>query len=226
MSATPDPGSEAFGLRVREALAKPEGSRLGALFTAPFVTALVVDGEETFSDPRLTLALVEVRDALERVGVPRGRQFVLLGGAARSMAEGMRDRLPRLSRQLSLPVLAHDPARSFEAGRVSRSEPVELDDELREAEAIVCIGRGFATMGRVSGGPFLLVPGAASLATRQALETRRAESGERGALAFALAAEEHAPVDMALAWDASGDRVRAGRGRTLFAALAREAGLD
>ena len=224
MSASHEPGLAAFSLRVREALVAPEGSSLATLFTAPLVTALVVDFAEARADERVRLALLEVSAALGRVGVPRGRQFVLMGGTVHASAPGVKEWLAGLGRQLALPVFAHDPTRGFTAGRTPSREPIQLDDELREAEAILCIGRGFATAGRVHGGPFLLVPGVASLATIQAWEARRAEAGEGGALALALAAEEHAPVDLAISWDARGDRVRAGRGRTQFAALAREAG--
>jgi hypothetical protein len=217
-------GLGAFARRVREALAAPEGALLATLFTAPLVTALVVDLDEARSDPRLAQALLEVRDALERVGVPRGRQFVLVGRDAPGALPFAAGRAEGLSEQLSLRVLLHDPAGAvFTAGRLPTGEAVQLDDELREAEAIVCIGRGEAAAGHVSGGPYLLVPGVASLATRQAFAERRAEAGERGAVAFALGAETQAPVDLALLWDADG-QVRAGRGRTQFAALAHAAG--
>ena len=224
MSAGHEPEPAAFSLRVREALVAPEGSPLSTLFTAPLVTALVVDLAEARADERVRLALLEVSAALERVGVPRGRQFVLVGGTVHAAAPGVKEWLAGLSRQLALTVFPHDPKQWFTAGRTPAGEPIELDDELREAEAILCIGRGEAAPGRVHGGPFLLVPGVASLATVQAWAARRAEAGERGALALALAAEEQAPVDLAISWDARGDHVRAGRGRTQFAALAREAG--
>ena len=227
MSASHEPELAAFSLRVREALVAPEGSPLATLFTAATITALVVDFAEARADERVPLALLAVRDGLERVGVPRGRQFVLVGGTVQAAAPGVpgvKEWLAGLGQRLALTVLAHDPSRWFTAGRTPAREPIELDDELREAEAIVCIGRGFATAGRVHGGPFLLVPGVASLATAQAWAARRAEAGERGALSLALAAEEQAPVDLAIHWDDRGDRVRAGRGRTQFAALAREAG--
>jgi hypothetical protein len=223
VNAIQDAGLEAFGHRVRDALEAPEGSPLATLFTAPLVTALVVDLREACFDPRLAQALNVVCDALERVGVPRGRQFVLAGGALGDLVPRPEDWLAGLRRGFSLDVMLHDPTRAFTAGRTPEGEPIELDDELREAEAILCIGRGFAATGQVHGGPYLLVPGVASLATRRAFETRRAYGGERGALAFALAAEAQAPVDLALTWDAKG-HVRAGRGRTRFAALAHAAG--
>ena len=224
MSASHEPELAAFRLRVREALVAPEGSPLATLFTAPLVTALVVDFSEARADERVRLALHEVRDALERVGVPRGRQFVLVGGTVHVSAPGVKEWLSGLSQGLALTVFPHDPSRSFTAGRTPAGEPIQLDDELREAEAIVCVGGFESSAVPVRGGPYLLVPGVASAATIHAWAARRAEAGERGALALALAAEEHAPVDLAISWDAQGDRVRAGRGRTQFAALAREAG--
>jgi hypothetical protein len=218
-----DAGLEAFGRHVREALAAPGDSPLATLFTAPLITAVVVDLREACFDPRLAQALHVLRDALERVGVPRGRQFVLAGGTLQDLVPRPEEWLAELRRELALDVMLHDPARAFAAGRTPDGDLIELDDELREAEAIVCMGRGFAATGCVHGGPYLLVPGVASLATRHAFETRRAYGGERAALAFALAAEAQAPVDLALTWDAKG-RVHAGRGRTQFAALARAAG--
>jgi hypothetical protein len=226
VSATRDAGLEAFGLRVREALAAPEGSPLATLFTAPLVTALVVDGEEVSSGDRPERALLETRDALERVGVPRGRQFVLVGSRAPRLSPLDPQRVAQLRGRLSLPVLVHDPAgASFTAGRLESGEPIELDDELREAEAIACVGEWSTSAGGARGGPYLLVPGVASLATRRAWAARRALEGERGALALALAAEREAVVDLALCWSADG-RVRAGRGRTQFDAVVTEAGLS
>jgi hypothetical protein len=222
VSAILEPRLEVFGPRLRRALARPEGRSLATYFTAPLVTALVVDFTEASFNQRLGHALPEVRDALERVGVPRGRQFVLVGGEPQDPGPQGSRLLARMREALSLPVFMHDPARSFAAGRTPAGVPIELDDELREAEAIVCVGECRWSWGTlVRGGPFMLVPGVASLATRQAFEARRAESGHRGAVGFALAAESLAPVDLAVTWDAMGGHVRAGRGRTQFAALAR-----
>ena len=215
---------EAFARRVREALAAPADSTLAAMFPAASITALVVDANDAVAGPTLECALVGVRDALERVGIARGRQFVLLGRGSSAPAPGLRACAEALRERLSIAVFAHDPgAAAFTAGVLASGEPIALDDELREAEAVVCVGRGDATSTCVDGGPYLLVPGVASLATREAFAHQRARAGERGALAFAMAAETLAPVDLALTWDAAGT-VTAGRGRDHFAALARAAG--
>jgi len=209
---------------VREALAAlvaaPEGG-LEARFTAPLVTAIVAEAVE---DARLVPALAEVSGALERVGVPRGRQFVLLGHDGTASHVDVRARAAQLHRELALVAFAHEPdGATFTAGRAGDGTPIELDDELREAEGVLCIGRGFAAAGRVVGGPWLLVPGVASARTRLALAGARARGGERAAMEFALAAEAAVPVDLAVCWDEQG-RVVAGRGRERFAALARAAG--
>ena len=201
----------ALGCLARE----PEGA-LAARFTAPLVTAIVA---ESTNDEWLV-------PALERVGVPRGRQFVLLGQDGGANASRVRAHAARLRDALSLAAFAHDPAGVvYTAGRAADGTPIELDDELREAEAMICIGRGFAAAGRVLGGPYLLAPGVASGRTRRAFEQARSRAGERAALALALEAESLAPVDLAVCHDDRG-HVVAGRGRERFAALAREAGLD
>src|ERR1051325_8858920 len=64
--------------RVRAALADLDTAALASRFPAPLVTALVADASEPGRG--LELALAETIAALDRVGVPRGRQFVLLGG--------------------------------------------------------------------------------------------------------------------------------------------------
>ena len=208
----------ALGCLARE----PEGA-LAARFTAPLVTAIVA---ESTNDEWLVPALDEVSRALERVGVPRGRQFVLLGQDGGANASRVRAHAARLRDALSLAAFAHDPAGVvYTAGRAADGTPIELDDELREAEAMICIGRGFAAAGRVLGGPYLLAPGVASGRTRRAFEQARARGGERAALALALEAESFAPVDLAVCRDDRG-HVVAGRGRECFAALARAASLD
>jgi len=214
---------------VREALGALDDSAQGALaarFAAPLVTALVADAADAAhasDDTGLVPALLEVSRALERVGVPRGRQFVLLGhGGAVSRAE-LRARAARLRGELALALFAHDPAgATFTVGQAGDGTPIELDDELREAEAILCIGRSFAAAGRVHGGPYLLVPGVASQRTRDAIAAARTRGGEDAELEIALEAEKLAPVDLSVGWDDRG-RVLAGRGCERFAALARAA---
>ena len=227
MSQLPDAAAlEQFGRRIRGALAEPEGSSLAAMFTAPLVTALVVDANEAISAPWLERAVLEVRDALQRIGIARGRQFVLLGRRTPEPEPALAAGVAGLRARLGLAVLVHEPnAPAFTAGRLPTGEVIELDDELREAEAIVCVGEWSASTDGARGGPYLLVPGVASLATRRAWAARRAQEGERGALALALAAEREAVVDLALSWSADG-RVRAGRGRTQFDAVVTEAALS
>ena len=215
--------SEWLARDVRRELAEL-GGVLASLFAAPLVTALVVDAEDAVSVPGFETAMLEVRDALERVGVPRGRQFVLVGGRQPEPAHLPAARRDQLRERLALPVLVHDPAGpSFTAGRLGSGTPIELDDELREAEAIVCAGSYGLEPAEVRGGPYLLVPGVASLATRRALAAERARAGERAAFGFALAAEVHAPVDLAVLWGRAGD-VIAGPGRALFSGLAERGG--
>ncbi len=213
---------DAFRRSIREALATPEDAPLTERFIAPLVTAIVA-GAAAGTVEELEVALGEVVAALGVVGVPRGRQFVLLASAA---AGDTPVEPARLRDALGILVLAHDPdGASFVAGRSAAGEPVELDDELREAEAIVTVGPATAAPGRLLGGPFLLCPGAASARTTAAWHQAREQGGLAGALAFALAVEALAPVDLALTWDATG-RAAAARGRVRFAALARDANLD
>jgi hypothetical protein len=205
-----------------DALAEMADGPLAARFTAPLVTAIVADADE---GPWLVPALSELSTALAGVGVPRGRQFVLLGHDSAPRGNEARARATLLRRELALAAVAHTPAAAaFTAGQAADGTPIELDDELREAEAVICIGHGSAAAGRVHGGPYLLLPGVASERTRRAFAAARARGGERAGLALALAAEAAVPVDLALCWDDRG-RIVAARGREHFAALARTAGL-
>jgi hypothetical protein len=208
-----------FAERVRSALAAPEAGPLAARFTAPLMTVLVAD---TGDHPvRLALALAELIRALDRIGVPRARQFVLLGGDPPAPAAS--ERVRALREALGVPVLASVPARAgFVAGRLADGTPIELDDELREAEAIVTVGSWSRDAAAPRGGAALLCPGVASAPTRAAYAAARAR-GDGAAWAFALAAERAAPVDLSLAWDDAG-QVIAASGRSAFAAHARAAG--
>ena len=154
--------------------------------------------------------------------MPRGRQFVLLGGdppanAAPERALALRD-------SLGVTVFVHAPERAgFIAGKLAAGGPLELDDELREAEAIVTVGRWQTDAdGAPRGGAALLCPGVACAATRAAYAAARAH-GAAAAWAFALAAERAAPVDLSVAWDRAG-AVEVASGRVAFAAHARAAG--
>ncbi|HEY6193912.1 MAG TPA: hypothetical protein VI504_02630, partial [Candidatus Eisenbacteria bacterium] len=123
--------------RVRAALADLDTAALASRFPAPLVTALVADASEPGRG--LELALAETIAALDRVGVPRGRQFVLLGGDP--VAADAATRARSLRALLGVPVFVHAPERAgFVAGRIESGATIELDDELREAEAIVTVG--------------------------------------------------------------------------------------
>jgi len=219
-----EPGGMARAVRAAlESLTGSPGGALGVRFHAPLLTALVVDAAD---QDELVPAVAEVSGALERVGLPRGRQFALLGREAANVVIETGELVRRLRRDLGLAAFVHEPdGAAFKVGVAADGTAIELDDELREAEAVICVGRGFAADGRVHGGPYLLVPGVASERTRRALAAARTGGGERAALAWALAAEAVAPVDLAVCWDESG-RVTAARGSERFAALAREAGFS
>ncbi len=204
---------EAFAARVREALAAPEGGPLASRFTAPLVTALVA-GAEAQDRERLEIALREVVNALHAVGVPRGRQFVLLGTLSPGPA---RDVVTQLRAALGVPVFAHDPLGAhFAVGTSASGASLELDDELREAEAVVVVGPARAGADGLEGGAGLLCPGVTSTATRAAWAAARTLA-PGAAQAFSLAVEQAIPVDLALLWDASG-AVAAGAGRERFRA--------
>ena len=214
-----------FRASIRRALSAPLGGSLASRFGAAAVTAILTEGGDGARD---AIALAELADALTRAGVPRGRQFVLLTGAgaaspdARARAHEMRD-------VLGLVVLVHDPARSaFHAGRLGNGVPVEVDDELREAEAVVIAGRhATGADGRVHGGAAALLPGAASAAARAAFEAALGDAGAGAradaALALSLEALGLVPADFALAWSADDPpRVLAGDARTVEAAARRD----
>ena len=187
----------------------PADGTLGSRFVAPLVTWLVADagaGEE------LGDALTGTMRALERVGVLRGRQFVLLGGDP--VAGGAPDRARALRALLGVPVIVHHPERhGFVAGELPDGTPLELDDELREAEAIVSVGGG-SPWARAT----VVVPGACVARTRVAFEATRAEAGRAAAWAFLQAAERLAPIDLAVAWDPNG-RVWSASGSHALAAF-------
>ena len=230
MSAGPEPSRHApaaavaeseWRTRVRAALAAPEAAALRTRFTAPLVTVLIADAGEAGSG--LEIALVETIAALDRVGVPRGRQLVLLGGDP--VVADVAALARALQVAVGVPVLAHAPERAgFVAGRLASGTPIELDDELREAEAIVTVGGWSVRADGPRGGAALLCPGVATAATRSAFAAARAR-GSADAWGFALAAERAAPVDLSLGWDAAG-HVVAASGSEAFAAHARAGALD
>ena len=205
-----------FRARVRAALAAPEDGSLAARFPAPFVTAIVA-GAEPGDHERLEIALSELVPALHAVGVPRGRQFVLLGALLPGPAAGV---VARLRDALGVPVLVHAPQDAhYTAAAGPGGEPYEFHDELREAEAVVVTGPEFAGADGLEGGAGLLCPGVSSPRTRAAWERSRA-SGCGAALAFSLRAERALAADLALLWRTDGS-VTAGDGRARFTAIAR-----
>ncbi len=208
--------SAEFRAAVRAALADAAGGPLGRRIRAATITAIVADAR---GDERDAIALTELVDALERAGVPRGRQFVLLGSADAG-ALPAREAARRLRARLGIAVLAHDPLSraSFHAGDLADGTRVELDDELREAEEVVIAGR-FAA-GR--GGPAAIWPGLASVAARRvetaALAALPADRREPERHARACAAHALASAGFALVWG-SGEppRVLAGDPAAVFA---------
>lgn len=211
---------------LRRALAAPLGGPLARHVAIPAVTAILADGD--FGEPD-RVALSELTEALVRAGVPRARMFVLLTGDGPPDA-ARRERARELRALLGMPVIAHDPGRAaFAPGRLAGGAMLELDDELREAEAVVICGRlGVRRDGTLRGGPAALLPGVAGAATRSALAaslaaSTGAEGRARAAYAAALEALEHVPVDFALVWSADDPPVvRAGEGRVVFEACAAE----
>jgi hypothetical protein len=195
-------------------------------FAIPAVTAIVADGEG--GEPA-SIALAELTEAMVKAGVPRGRMFVLLTGEAPPDA-ATRERARELRDMLGVPVIPHDPSQAaFEPGRLSGGVPLALEDELREAEAVVVCGRfGADARGRLHGGPAALLPGLAAEPTRAALAAELlgapdAPARARAAFDAAMGLLEFVPVDFALVWD-SGDppAVRAGEGRAVFTTCAGE----
>ena len=199
---------EGFRARVLEAVRNPLDGTLGSRFVAPLVTWLVADAS---AGDELVDALAGTMTALERVGVLRGRQYVLLGGE--QVPADAKTRARALRGALGVPVLVHDPTREgFVAGTLADGTPIELDDELREAEAIVVVVGGEP---RVIAGA--VVPGVACARTREAFARART-GGDAAAFAFIRDAERQAPIDLLVWWDASG-AVAAASGRYALAHL-------
>ncbi len=191
----------AFRAEVRRALVSPLGGSLTRHFHVPAITALVTDGRDPDHE---VVALSELMDALVRVGVPRGRQFVLLAHVAGSR-DAVRERCARLRAVLGAPVLAHDPARAgFRPGAFADGTSCDLDDELREAEEVVLVSalRPDAADG-VRGGPAALWPGLGTAEARAAFASALPAAGRAGA-AFGRSREALAlaPAGFALLWDA------------------------
>ncbi|MFN8588053.1 MAG: hypothetical protein U0704_09675 [Candidatus Eisenbacteria bacterium] len=200
----------AFRAEVRRALAQGAGMTLAQAFAAPKVTVIVADAAVTERD---VVALSELAEALVRVGTPRGRCMLLLAGG-RTPDAAARERAKQLRATLGMPVALHDPAHASDwPGReLAGFGPLALDDELREAEAVVLVGRFAREHGALHGGPALLLPGLADAATRARWEAHGAR--ERASFDVLGLVE----VDWALVWDAADPpHVRAGTGAALFA---------
>jgi hypothetical protein len=214
-----NPGRDAFVA----ALAAPEDGALASRFTAPLVTALLAEAREACAaDGALSEALAATVTALAAVGVPRGRQFVLLG-CAEPPAPEVSIAVRALRERLGVPVILHEPdGASFEAGRLADGTPVSLDDELREAEAIVAVGSLRRTPWGIEGAPALLCPGVAS-PTLRARDQRARDHSFAARLALWREVDALAPLDLVLAWEEHGG-VRAQSGRALLEQLASSAG--
>lgn len=212
---TPEPA--AVGDAFRDAIARRDDGG-AARFASPLVTAIVADAA---AGPRETLApvLEAIVSTLASAGVPRGRQFVLFvhadGSRAEGDARGWRE-------ALGVPALFHDPDGATFSVRPGPI-PIELDDELREAEAIVSVGPAHSSPGVMHGGPLLLCPGAAGSRTVASWRRLREAVGLEEAIRLSIEVECMAPVDLAVTWDADG-QVTVAPGRERFASLALAAG--
>ncbi len=204
---------------LRTALESPIGDHLGQVFHAPFVTVLLAEqggGEATAE------ALEVARDALARCGVAPGRQMVLLASTGAPLTDA-REVARALRSRLGLPVVLHDPARS--PSMLSSKEGglrIALDDELREAEAVVVVSeiRVGAAFGE-AGGEELLVPGAADAESIE--RCARLATTPEGRAEVARVAMATCRIDYALLWSRGEDvRAWAGEAPAVFD-LARQA---
>uniref|UniRef100_A0A832I3J4 Uncharacterized protein n=1 Tax=Eiseniibacteriota bacterium TaxID=2212470 RepID=A0A832I3J4_UNCEI len=156
-----------------------------ARIVAPAVTALVADP----ADPAgLDDALAALLPALARGGVPTGRVFVLV--AHRTGAALGAGAAAALAERHGVPVVVHDPWRSpvCAFGRLPTGAPILLDDELREAEAVLLAGpvTGGASP---SGGLDLIHPGLAPAGAHGDAAAAAAAVGVDGALVWSAGAE-------------------------------------
>jgi hypothetical protein len=200
-----------FGEAVGRALERPAGGPLASAIPTAAQTVIVLDPD----DPRAPAALPVVIEALVRTGHARGRLLVLAAATGPPPASAAAQALREAAG--SVPVVFHDPDRSaaFRVGRAAAID-VDVDDELREAEAVVVLGAiASSASGARRPAEWLIVPGLAVRATRDAL--RAATAPERGARALdahaawsTAAALVH--VDFEIAWrrEPGGDVVAAG----------------
>lgn len=155
-----------FATAVADALERPAGGPLAGAIPAAAHTVIVIEP----GDARAAVALRVAIDALVRTGHPRGRLMVLAAVLDGAVPGGPAHEAVREA-AAGVPVVLHDPEHSatFRAGRVAGID-VAVDDELREAEAVVALG---ALVSSPSGSrhpaEWLIVPGLAARATRDAL---------------------------------------------------------
>jgi nickel-dependent lactate racemase len=160
--------------RVAEAMRRPLGEGAGISIPAhASVLVLVPDATRpAFLPEILPVVLAE----LERQGVARRRVQIAIAGGAHATPSDARARALVGEEAARGVVHRHDASSGphFRAGETHRGTPVELDDALREAEAVVAIGpvawHYFAGYG---GGPKLVFPG---MASRRGAESNHALS--------------------------------------------------
>jgi nickel-dependent lactate racemase len=166
-TAAPDAAAQ-----VRQALRRPLGGLAGNCIPARALVLVVVpDATRAAFLPATLPALL---DELEAQGIQRRQvQLAVACGAHRPPTPGEARAL--LGAEAGRRVVhLHDAARGphFPLGRTRRGTPVELDDALREAEAVLTLGpvawHYFAGFG---GGPKLIFPG---LASRRAIQANHA----------------------------------------------------
>jgi hypothetical protein len=186
-----------FAHDVAVALAHPLDVPLRVAVPYPAVTALVLDGGDL---GRALDALGALLAVMRAAGLPprRALGLVALAAAVPPSAHGV-------------PLVAHDPVRSpcFRLGVTPGGLALELDDELREAEAVIVLGRADGP----GGGHALVLPGLASASCAAAHRAAGGSPDEARAAARLLG------VDHAVLWDAPG-RVVAGGLDAAAAALA------
>lgn len=187
---------ERFRTVVRTALEDPAALLRVAIPTPAFV--VVIASGDAYEE--VLIGIEEVIQALGRDGSPPGRVVALLP-TTREGRPAVRRALALRSR-LALPVMAHDPESSpcFVAGRSPEGVGIELDDELREAEAIVQVAGPFRGMDGTSLPPLhALVPGLLSGATRRALESSTT-GGSRSWAEWQERLGDLLPTDFTLSW--------------------------
>ena len=176
---------------MRSALEHPEGSPLSVAIPTPAFIVIVLSAPEAAD---AEVVLIELTAALRR-SHPTPRLLALLppggeGAPAIERARALRSRVP-------VAAVAHDPARSawFDAGSSRDGLRFEMNDELREAEAVVLAVERRA--GRPEPAAAALYPGLASRAARAAFDGLEAPARRERARAEAL---ECVRVDYALIW--------------------------